>query len=134
MGNPAMTNMGGMFTATTPDVCKTPTPGSPVPIPYPNISQGTMLDVSSLAKKVQICGGKPALVTSSTMLSNGDEAGTAGGVASSKFIGKTEFTSGSVKVRIEGKSAVRLGDPTTQNEKNTAGMATAPSQTKVFLG
>jgi len=35
----------GVSTATLPDVCKTPTPGGPVPIPYPNFA-----DQSSLAK------------------------------------------------------------------------------------
>ena len=33
----------GISTATIPDVCKTPSPGGPVPIPYPNISQSATL-------------------------------------------------------------------------------------------
>jgi hypothetical protein len=28
----------GIAAATVPDVCKTPSPGGPVPIPYPNIA------------------------------------------------------------------------------------------------
>ncbi|MFV0300523.1 MAG: PAAR-like domain-containing protein, partial [Paracoccus sp. (in: a-proteobacteria)] len=33
----------GLSTATIPDVCKTPSPAGPVPIPYPNFaSQATL--------------------------------------------------------------------------------------------
>ena len=35
----------GIAAATIPDVCKTPSPGGPVPVPYPNIAKS-----SSLAK------------------------------------------------------------------------------------
>ena len=37
-----------------PDVCKTPTPGGPVPIPYPNTSKAS--DTSGGSKKVKIDG------------------------------------------------------------------------------
>jgi hypothetical protein len=37
MAYPASTKRGSTITM-FPDVCKTPTPGGPVPIPYPNIS------------------------------------------------------------------------------------------------
>jgi len=30
--------------ATLPDVCKTPSPGGPVPLPYSNLSQSNTLD------------------------------------------------------------------------------------------
>jgi hypothetical protein len=33
----------GISTATIPDICKTPSPGGPVPIPYPNIAQQSSL-------------------------------------------------------------------------------------------
>ena len=33
----------GVSVATLPDVCKTPSPGGSVPIPYPNISQAATL-------------------------------------------------------------------------------------------
>ena len=34
-----------------PDVCKTPSPGGPIPIPYPNIAKSS--DTSQGTKKVQ---------------------------------------------------------------------------------
>ncbi len=33
----------GMSAATIPDVCKTPSPGGPVPIPYPNFADQSSL-------------------------------------------------------------------------------------------
>ncbi len=130
----AVTNLGGMATATVPDVCNTPAPPAPpVPIPYPNIVQGTTLSAGKLAKKVTIANGKAAHLKSETMLSSGDEAGTVGGVASAKFIGKMNFNLGSMKVKIEGQSAVRMGDMTSHNQKNTIGAFNAPSQSKVMI-
>lgn len=130
----AVTNAGGSFIATVPDVCKTPTPGGPVPVPYPNIAQGALLSPGTLSSKVSVAGGMAATMKSETTLSNGDEAGVNGGVASNKFIGKAAFIKGSSKVRIEGKAALRMGDPSTHNEKNTMGSVAAPSQSKVMMG
>ncbi|MBL8972206.1 MAG: DUF4150 domain-containing protein, partial [Myxococcales bacterium] len=33
----------GVSTATLPDVCKTPSPGGPVPLPYPNFASQSSL-------------------------------------------------------------------------------------------
>ena len=130
-----LTNAGGMLTATAPDVCKTPSPpaGTP-PIPYPNMAQLNMVNVGTACSKVQLSGGMALKLDSKTTISNGDEAGVAGGVASGKNVGEAAFTMGSMKVRLEGKAAVRVSDPTTHNSQNTIGMATAPSQTKVMIG
>lgn len=130
-----LTTAGGVLTATAPDVCKTPTPpaGTP-PIPYPNIAQLVLIDASTASSKVQFSGASALTLDSKTTLSSGDEAGVAGGVASNKNLGEAAFTMGSLKVRIDGKAAVRLTDPTTHNDKNTIGVATAPSQTKVNVG
>ena len=43
---PASTNGGGQCFA-FPDTCKTPTPGGPVPIPYPNIAMVNQASCSS---------------------------------------------------------------------------------------
>jgi uncharacterized Zn-binding protein involved in type VI secretion len=98
----------GIYTA-FPDVCKTPTPGGPVPIPYPNIAQSSDTDKGS--KKVKI-DGKPVNIESSNFkMSTGDEAGSAGGgVVSSKNKGKAEWVMVSFDVKIEGKGVARLGD------------------------
>ena len=71
-------------TATIPDVCKTPSPGGPIPIPYPNVSQSATLAKGTTTVKAD--GMMVAIKGSEFSLSNGDEAGVAGGVKSSTFI------------------------------------------------
>ena len=62
------------MSVTFPDVCKTPSPGGPVPIPYPNIGKSS--DTSKGAKKVKM-NGKPIMPKDSNfMMGTGDEAGT----------------------------------------------------------
>ncbi len=58
------------------------------------------------------------LKDSSFAVSTGDEAGSAGGAASGKIKGKTEFLNGSLTVKFEGKAVVRALDLATVNDKN----------------
>jgi uncharacterized protein DUF4150 len=101
-----------------PDVCKTPSPGGPIPIPYPNIARSS--DTAKGTKKVK-ADGKPICTKESNFsTSTGDEAGTAGGgVASSKTKGKAEFVNFSFDVQLEGNNAVRSFDLMLHNDKNT---------------
>lgn len=130
---PATTQMGGMCFA-FPDVCKTPTPAGPVPIPYPNISQPMLAINTSLKVFVQMM---PAVTMKSQIpISNGDEAGSVGGVVSNVFIGPTSFSKGSSKVIVEGMPWVNLTSMTRQNgtaPNNPAGTVVAPSQAKVLI-
>lgn len=92
-----------------PDVCKTPAPpAGPIPIPYPNIAMSTDTDKGS--EKVKIDGCPVMLDGSNFKTSTGDEAGSAGGVVSSKTKGKAEFVNFSFDVKIEGKGVPRLAD------------------------
>src|SRR5437868_14686115 len=81
---PASTNGGGQCFA-FPDVCKTPSPAGPVPIPYPNIAMSKDLVKGTMTVKVD-GGNMAANLGSELMLSTGDEPGVAGGVVSSTFI------------------------------------------------
>jgi hypothetical protein len=100
-----------------PDVCKTPTPAGPVPIPYPNIAKSS--DTSKGASTVK-CDGNPVCVKDSNfMISTGDEAGSLLGVASNKVKGKAEFVNFSFDVKIEGKNVPRAFDLMLHNDKNT---------------
>ncbi len=105
-------------TVAFPDVCKTPTPGGPVPIPYPNVA--TSSNTAKGTKKVK-CDGNPVCVKDSNfMTSTGDEAGTAGGgVVSNKIKGKAEFVNFSFDVKFEGKNVARAFDLMLHNDKNT---------------
>jgi uncharacterized Zn-binding protein involved in type VI secretion len=100
-----------------PDVCKTPSPGGPVPIPYPNVAKSS--DTSQGSKKVTADGNPIMLQGSSFSTSTGDEAGSAGGVASNGTKGKAEFVNYSFDVKIEGKSVPRLGDMMLQNKHSS---------------
>ena len=132
---PASTNGGGTCATPGPiDVCKTPSPAGPVPVPYPNIAQNSQVQGSSASKKVKILNKKCVLVGTKITMSSGDEPGVAGGVVSSKFKGKCTFKMGSSKVKVEGKKLCHLTSMTGMNgtPDNTVGMQVAPSQTKVF--
>ncbi|KFA90998.1 DUF4150 domain-containing protein [Archangium violaceum] len=101
-----------------PDVCKTPSPGGPIPIPYPNIARSA--DTAQASKTVTVEGNPPCLKDSNFSTSTGDEGGTAGGgVASSKTKGKAEFVNYSFDVKIEGKNVARAMDLMLHNDKNT---------------
>ena len=106
---------GGM-SIVFPDVCKTPTPGGPVPIPYPNTGKSS--DTSGGPTKVTTDGQMPMVKGATYMMSTGDEAGTVGGVVSSKFKAACEFMLYSFDVKFEGKNVCRLGDMLFHNEKN----------------
>ena len=67
---------GGISVA-FPDVCKTPSPGGPVPIPYPKIGKSS--DTSKGSKKVKMNGKLTMPKGSSFEMGAGDEAGTRGG-------------------------------------------------------
>jgi len=100
-----------------PDVCKTPSPAGPVPIPYPNVAQSSQ----ALGTESTVLNGGQALCHKDSYFlpSSGDEAGAAGGVVSSKIKGKAEFVNFSFNVMIGGKPAVRALDPMLHNDKNT---------------
>lgn len=130
----ALTTGGAQAVATVPDVCLTPSVPSPIPVPYPNLASTSMADPASIVENVLIAA-MPALNLSSTLLlSNGDEAGTAGGgAASHRIMGETRFVVGSTKVMIGGKPGVRLSCMTTHNNANTTGLVASPSQATVML-
>jgi hypothetical protein len=101
-----------------PDVCQTPTPAGPVPIPYPNIA---MSQDTSMGSSTVTMDGQPIMLKDSCFAtSTGDEAGSAGGgVASGVIKGKAEFILYSFDVMVEGKNVCRLADLMLLNTKNT---------------
>src|SRR5688500_11562571 len=81
-----VTTVSGGVVAASPDVCKTPTPIGPVPIPYPNIARSA--DLADGSATVTIDGAPVCLKTSTLKTSTGDEAGSAGGIVSGTTKGK----------------------------------------------
>ncbi len=101
-----------------PDVCKTPTPTGPVPIPYVNIAQDG--DLAGGSRDVLIAGSPGALARSTLATSSGDEAGSAGGVVSGTVKGAMRWASFSPDVLIEGAGVVRFLDVTLHNGSGAA--------------
>ncbi|MFZ6178796.1 DUF4150 domain-containing protein [Nannocystis pusilla] len=100
--------------AAPPDVCKTPSPGGPIPVPYVNAAQDSQLAGGS--KRTAIEGNPIALASSNLRTSTGDEPGTAGGgLMSNKVKGKLTWGSSSPDVLVEGKGVVRFMDVTQHN-------------------
>lgn len=115
----------GGIAAAFPDVCKTPSPGGPVPIPYPNVAMSK--DTASGSTTVKMDGNPIMLKTSNFATSTGDEAGSAGGgVVSSQIKGKAEFVNYSFDVKVEGKNVPRLGDMMVQNKGSAPNTAPMP--------
>lgn len=131
-----MSSMGasGMCMA-MPDVCNTPTPAGPVPVPYPNMGQTSMSLPSNNSVKVLADMMPTCTIMSQIPLSQGDNAGVAMGVASGLVMGPVKYNMGSTKVLLEGKPATRLANPTGHNgmSPNAVGTMIAPSQVKVMV-
>ncbi len=62
------------FSAAFPDVCKTPSPAGPIPIPYPNVAKAS--DTSKSSKKVKADKAASIAKKSDFKKSESDEAGT----------------------------------------------------------
>ncbi len=109
---------GGM-SLVFPDVCKTPTPGGPVPIPYPNIGQSS--DTSQGTTTIKADGNMIMNKGAKYMISSGDEPGTIGGVMSNTVKQECEYLLYSFDVMLEGKNVCRMGDMLWHNKKNICG-------------
>jgi hypothetical protein len=113
----------GVAIASAPDVCKTPTPNGPVPLPYPNVAKSS--DLADGTTTVFVEGNSIAVKDCCFSTSTGDEGGSIGGVASGVTKGKAKFVNYSFDVKLDGKNACRLADPMTMNGNgpNTATVA-----------
>lgn len=112
-----------------PDVCKTQMGPAVVPIPYPNMAEMMMGDPP--ADTVLVSGVPPLTKMSKIPMSEGDDAGTDGGLVSETFIQEVAFETCSMSVTFQGKPAVCLMDAVTANKMNAEGMVDSPSQVLV---
>lgn len=128
----ACCKLGGT-TSAFPDVCNVPTPTGNVPTPFPNLGQMSMALPG--ATNVLIAGTPAVTKRCIIPVTSGDEPGVAMGVSSGTIKGPVKFLMGSMKVRIEGSQAQRMGDPTTQNKDNAmvGAVIAPPSQVKVMI-
>lgn len=126
----ANTQMMGTDTG-FPDVCLTPSPAGPVPIPYPNIAMGPM-GVPAAYNILYMCA--PAHNMSTTVpLTNGDNAGVATGVASGMVMGPSRHLTGAFTVLLNYMPATRMTSMALQNSTNCPGARIVPSQVKILM-
>ncbi|MFN4266664.1 MAG: DUF4150 domain-containing protein [Aquabacterium sp.] len=126
----ANTQMMGMDTG-FPDVCLTPTPAGPVPMPYPNMAMGPM--GVPAAYKVLFMAAPAHNMGTTVPLTNGDNAGVAMGVASGMVMGPSRHLTASFTTLVGGMPATRLSSMSLQNSTNCPGCRVVPSQTKVLI-
>lgn len=116
-GVPHQTSMG--MSIVFPDICKTPTPGGLIPMPYPNIAMSAHTINGPMTVKCD--GSMPMVQGAQYAISTGDEMGVGGGIISGTIKGPAEFMMYSFNVKFEGKNVCRLGDPLYHNNKNAMG-------------
>ncbi len=130
---PGATKGGGKCFALL-DVCYTPSPAGPVPVPYPNT--GMLNQTAKTAKKVYFVNKTVVTLASEIPRSMGDEGGTNGGTVSGTNMDKVQFKKGSSKVIVEGQACVHLTSITGHNGANAnvpVGQVDDSSQTKVLV-
>jgi hypothetical protein len=122
-----------VVTALVPDVCKTPTPAGPVPLPYPNIATSAT-HIPSVFHVMFGIGLAENLMTQGT-ISQGDTVGVAGGVVSQVFMGPDRYLLGSFKLLVGGMFAMRMTSLTGHNGMpvNTVGFAGTPGCVHILI-
>ena len=112
-----------------PDPEKTPSPGGPVPIPYPNFSkleketrsaaQETDKALKNHAKAykklIKVIDKEVKVLKSGAASSKGDDAGTLKGLVSAKNTAKSQIKTFSLDVKAEGKAVARFFDLAKKN-------------------
>lgn len=108
-----------------PDVCMTPP--FAIPAPFPNFGNNAMALPGYFTIMINCM---PELnVSSMYLITNGDEGGTMGGVASGIIMGPGRCLLPSMAVFVGGVPVWRTTAMTIQNLSNAPGVTSVPSQT-----
>jgi hypothetical protein len=120
------------FDFAMPDVCLTPTPAGPIPIPYPNIALPNTAIPSQF--KVLILAMPAHNLMTVVPMSNGDNGGVNMNPMSGMVMGPRKHLMGSVKTLMGGMPVTKMLSPTGQNglSPGAFGASLAPSQVKVM--
>ena len=126
--------LGGLMFA-FPDVCNTPSPVGPVPIPYPNMATGLTANPATACRKIYLSCMPAHNLRTQVPMSMGDNAGVNMGVASGTVMGPCKHMMGCIGVIYEGAPATKMTSPTGQNgmSLNVPGMTLVPAQFKVMI-
>ncbi|MFO7876237.1 MAG: DUF4150 domain-containing protein [Desulfovermiculus sp.] len=126
--------MGAGMDMAFPDVCLTPSPVGPLPIPYPDMAFSV---TSAPAAYNVLTECMPTLnQTSEGLVSVGDQPGVLLGVVSHLEAGEAIYLLGCFTIFVDGPPAQRLTSVTGQNTMgmlpNAPGMCSVPSQFTVL--
>ena len=130
---PVNTNLGPGMSMGFPDVCLVPTPVGPIPTPFPNISMYLMANPGLCSPDVIAECGQVMNQASMGMLTNGDNAGVAGGIMSGMMMGPALMMLGSFKLLVGGMPTGHMTSLYMQNLSNVPGGGSiVPSQIKLL--
>ena len=121
---PMANTQAGGTACSAPCVCL----AGAVPVPSANTANGKM--GVNPSTNVYFDGAQAQPKGTQTTPTSGNPGS---GVGSGTCNGKSQCTTSSQKVLVNGKGATRLGDSTVQNGGNSSGAQVAPSQTKVVV-
>ena len=101
-----------------PDVCKTPSPGGPIPIPYANLvdaqadsgNEAARHQRKVIIERASKGSYRPASATQAAIGSQGNEAGARKGAVNASTHGRTHFLMYSLDVKVEGAPVVLTND------------------------
>lgn len=96
------------------DVCKTPSPAGPVPLPYPNVAVSSTPGPGYTTKTL-VMGTPMWTKKGKSAISNGDQPGVALGVVSNKIMGMCSIIMACNDVDAEGGALVRTLDKGASN-------------------
>jgi len=118
-----------------PDVCLTPSPVGPIPTPYPNMATGLTANPATACRKIYLMCMPAHNLRTQVPISQGDNAGVVGGVASGTVMGPSKHLMGSFGVIYEGAPVTKMTSLTGQNgmSLNAPGMTLVPAQFKVMI-
>lgn len=128
----AKTSAGGMCLG-FPDVCLTPAPPAPAPIPIPYPNTGVDPTDTSFVPNVLITCTPAHNMSTQPVMSNGDNAGVAMGVASGTVMGPVRTLTAAFTVICGGMPLARLTSVTLHNSTNCPGVKIVPSVTNVVV-
>lgn len=121
-------NRGPGMSLGFPDVCMTPSPAGPVPVPYPNVAMNAQAAPFAASVKVNMMNALN--LASQIPLTSGDEAGSAHATVK----GPQRFAVGSPNVFIEGMPGITLASLTSHNNMNCpVGAVIVPSAVNVMF-
>jgi hypothetical protein len=114
-----------------PDVCLTPAVPAPIPVPYPNIAMSPMAIPSQTSVFIE---AMPVHNLGTEIpMTNGDNGGVVGGVASGTDMGPSRHLLGANTVLVGGLPVTRLTSMSLQNSTNAPGARIVPSQTLLLV-